>query len=611
MAITIKEPALRSKDFFVGIDFGTTNSVVGVFESGKVKLLSGDSDPKKEDVLLPSVVARVNGDFVVGKKAADLSASVLSVKRLLGKDLKSLSSIYPMLQISHRSNICLQIDGKSVNVVEIASQIFKALKSRSENYLKSDVKNAVVTVPAYFDDLSRSAIKNAASIAGFKKVRLLSEPTAAALFYGVDNKKSSGRYVVYDIGGGTFDVSVLDFHEGIFKVVTTDGDDFLGGDDFDRLLFDHIKKEYKIAELSAIEANMLMRVCKKLKEGLFCDKNALSRSEYSAKISGTEYNFCIDLSIFNGLISHLVDKTIKILVDALKKSGTNAESVDGVLLVGGSTRVDLIKQRLSQIFGQSKILSDINPDTIVAKGATLYSSFISGANPDKVLLLDVLPLSLGIETFGGATEVIIEKDSHIPISHSQVFTNFADFQTAFKIHVVQGEREFAKDNRSLAKFELQNIPSLPAGKARIELTFTIDESGILNVTAKELTSGVVQKVHVNPSYGLSQDAIDKIILQSIENLESDAKEKSLLEARNYAHKILSIVQKAIDSHEEIMLKKEKIEISDKLKMLKQVMECQDCVKINNAVESLELVAKDFLQRRLGLLLKKMNLEIPV
>ena len=603
MSIKIEEPVNHKTGGFVGIDFGTTNSLVGTFQSNKVHIFSHSSDV--EDVMMPSAVEYQDGCYVIGKKARDSTGGVFSVKRLLGKNLESFSALYPLLRVSSKSNICLKIGNESVNVIEIASKIFYQLKLTAEKNSEFKVKNAVVTVPAHFDESARNAIKNAATLAGFDKIRLLSEPTAAALFYGIDEKKDSGRYAVYDLGGGTFDVSILDFYKGIFKVVTTNGDDLLGGDDFDKLIFDYICKKYHVLNSSDIDHIVLLSICKLLKEDLWKKDKAVA----TAEISGRQYDFCLDLQEFNTLISAKINKTIEILLLAIKNAKNTPKEIDGLLLVGGSTRIRLIKDKLKKIFEPEKILDNLNPDTIVAKGAVLYSSFLNGNNPQRMLLLDVLPLSLGIETFGGASDIIIEKDSHIPASHSQIFTNFADYQTAFSINVVQGEREFAKDNRSLAEFKLKNIPVLPAGKARIEVKFSVDESGILSVVAKELTQGIEQVIEVNPSYGLTKAKVEEMLEESFQNLRSDSDAKMLLDAMNYAVKILNIINNAVKSNKDILYGDEGEVIEKKIISLNAVLACKNCDKINSAVEDLEHSAKDFLQRRLGFLLSKMYLKI--
>jgi molecular chaperone HscA len=601
MAINIEEPVKRIKDDVIGIDFGTTNSLIGIFKDGEIKIISDE----KNEVLIPSVVAYDNGKTIVGIDAEKYDNAIFSIKRLLGRNLQSFKKQYPLLNINDKDNISIDLDGKNINVIKIASDIFIKLKESAENFLNKKVSKAVITVPAYFDNSSRNAVKNAAKIAGIDTLRLLSEPTAAALFYGVDKNKESGTYIVYDLGGGTFDVSVLNFYRGIFKVLSTGGDDLLGGDDFDRVLADYIIKKNKVDNLSEIDRKNIITLAKEAKENFIIN----DKVEFQILISKRKYKISIHINEFNELISGYIDKTIDIVKNTLKSASKSVQDVEGMLLVGGSTRIKLIVDKLTEIFGKEKIFTDLDPDTIVAKGAALYASFISGANPDKKLLLDILPLSLGIETLGGAVEKIILKDSRIPISQSQIFTNYIDGQTSFKINVVQGEREFTKDNRSLAEFTLSNIPPLPAGKARIEVTFTVNEDGILEVLAKEKTQNIVQIVEVNPSYGLTHDSIDKMIEESFNSAQADIKARQLLDAQSYAERILKIITNAIKSNGNLLKNDERKNINYHMEILKELIKSKNHDKINDASYALEKAAGDFLQRRLEFLLQGMDLKV--
>lgn len=589
MAIKIDEPVKITREDIVGIDFGTTNSLIGIFKGGKVEIISDDSDGG----IVPSVVAYEDGKVLVGAEAKEYENAIFSVKRLLGRNLQSFKKRYPFLNISDKDNISIDVNGEDVNVVKIASDIFLKLKKKAENCLGKNVKRAVVTVPAYFDNSSRNAVKNAAKIAGLDVVRLLSEPTAAALSYGVDKNKESGTYVVYDLGGGTFDVSVLSFHRGIFKVLSTGGDDLLGGDDFDKDLADYIVGKFNLKN-----DRKVISLAKNIKERL--------AHERVAGFSFCGCNGSVSVDEFNKLVSAHIDRTIEIVKDTLKSAEKSVNEIDGVLLVGGSTRVALISDKLAQVFGRDKILADLDPDTIVAKGAALYASFISGANPDRKLLLDILPLSLGIETLGGAVERIILKDSRIPISQSQMFTNYVDGQTSFKINVIQGEREFAKDNRSLAEFTLNNIPPLPAGKAKIEVKFTVNEDGLLVVSAKEITHDIEQKITVNPAYGLTQNKVDEMIEESFKNARDDVEARQLLDAKSYAEKVLKIITNAIKLHSNLLDSNELKNIDLHLDRVKHSIESEDCERINKSADDLERSARDFLQRRLEFLLQGME-----
>lgn len=617
--INIEEPSIskgnnNSNNYLepiFGIDFGTTNSLVALYQGGEAIIIP-DS---KGNALLPSVVSFTEAGPIVGLSAKDSANAIFSVKRLLGRNLEGFKKKYPFINIT--DNLNLSVEGKKINIISVAQEIFKALKKNVKSGLNIELKKAVITVPAYFDNSSRNAVKDAAKIAGIEAVRMLSEPTAAALFYGVDQAKAYGCYVVYDLGGGTFDVSLLEFHKGIFKVGATGGDDLLGGDDFDKLLAEYLililklnsqafLKEVKdISEdggisfelLTTNQQKIILKIAKAIKEKLNSEeyfeeeqKPLVHRepSDFSREIKKLLLNFlqagepennldkendeakagikvneahnreelesleelekiCLSITLedFNQLIEKTIKKTIKELKNVISNATKTIEEIDGIILVGGSTRIKLISEELVKIFGKEKVFNNIDPDTIVAKGAALYASYLSGANKDKTLLVDVLPLSLGIEAIGGITEKLILKDSQIPLEETQTFTNYIAGQTSFKIHVVQGEREFVKDNRSLAEFILKNIPPLPAGKARIEIKFKVNEDGILTVTACEKTRNIRQEIEINPSYGLAKEEIEKMIKDSYQHAKEDIEGKKLVEIKQYANKILEIIEAAI------------------------------------------------------------------
>ncbi|AHX11239.1 hsp70 family protein [Neorickettsia helminthoeca str. Oregon] len=592
---TVKEPKKTCTEIIVGIDFGTTNSLISVFQDEKCVVIPQESGKN----FLPSLIAVQDKNIIVGKEAKKYKNYIPSIKRIIATKEN--------LVIPNACTINTQTQDPQSNyalTIGYASKIFSSLKKSAEKYLGHAVRNAVVTVPAYFDNTSRSAIKDAATISGLNVIRLLSEPTAAALFYGIDEKREEGKYVVYDLGGGTFDISILEFHRGIFKVSCSDGDDHLGGDDFDLRLMEHLIQKHEL-HLSGEEKVHFLDFCKEIKEELAHEDRIVRYFSYQ------ENDACIDVTLedFEKTIEKDIDRTIAILKRALRSSDIPVAEVDGVLLVGGSTKIGLIHRKISELFGKEKIISGINPETIVVMGAALFGSFLNGRNPEKIVLLDVLPLSLGIETLDGTIERIIMKDSPIPIRQSQVLTNAVDGQTSFKIHVLQGERELAKDNRSLAEFTLNELPSLPAGKARIEVTFSIDEDGILKVSAKELITGKIQEIEVNPHYGLNRDIADQMIRDSFANLEEDVAQRSVIEAQCHADRVLKVVRRAIKENGNLLIGNEAEKIAEYTKTVEASMEKCDSIKIRESTEELEKIVDPFLKRRLSFLFREMNLDL--
>ncbi|KYH12410.1 Hsp70 family protein [Neorickettsia sp. 179522] len=587
--ITIGEPRQRlDREVIIGIDFGTTNSLVSVFESGKCVVIPQEDG----SIILPSTIGVKGKDIIVGKEARKCKGYILSIKRIIAKKAGIPGSIRDNPQ-----EMCALSIG-------YASRIFASLKRAAEKYLGHCVNMAVVTVPAYFDNASRTAIKDAATIAGLNVVRLLSEPTAAALFYGIDEKKEKGRYIVYDLGGGTFDVSILEFHKGIFKVSCSDGDDYLGGDNFDQELLEHLSKKHAL-ETTDEEKAVLLAICVKIKEELSHRNRVTEYFDYRGQ------NICFDVTLdeFEKVIEKDVEKTINIVKRALRASNLSVEDIDGLLLVGGSTRVPMIKSRVSAFFGEEKVVTGVNPETIVACGAALMGSFLNNKNPKRVLLLDVLPLSLGIETLDGTMEKIIMKDTPIPVTQSQVLTNAVDNQTSFKIRVLQGEREFACDNRYLAEFTLNNLPPLPMGKARIEITFGINEDGILKVSATELFTGKAQTIEINPHYGLKRETVEKMVEDSLINLREDVERRSVTDAQKHAERILQVLKKALVENAPLLCDGEKEIIDRHMQLIERSIQKCDSIEIRKATKELEQVSEPFLKRRLDFLFKKMKIDL--
>lgn len=445
----------------VGIDLGTTNSLIAISKAGITEIISGE-----DGNFLPSIVGFLDGKAVVGKNALNLPAKILSVKRFMGDAAQQIFL--------------------DKTPVELSAEILRALKLRAEKHLGTTVKKAVITVPAYFDENARQATKDAAKIAGLDVLRLVNEPTAAAIAYGLD-KNDDGIFAIYDLGGGTFDITILRMARGVFQVLATGGDSQLGGDDFDNLLLNHFNKSNP-----STEELLLMR---QVKEHLSSNK------EWSA-------NLQINKHEFENLVKPLITKTINLFTKCLKDADVSVEELKEIILVGGSTRIPLIKSMIKDRFGKAP-LDSINPDEIVAKGAALQAEALTvGSNS---LLLDVIPLSLGIEVSNGLVEHIIHRNTPIPVAKKQTFTTQRDNQTGFKIHVLQGEGEKTNQCRSLAHFELKNIPALPAGVARLEINFQIDADGLLSVSAKELSQNISQEIIVKPSYGLTEEEVIRLI----------------------------------------------------------------------------------------------------
>lgn len=532
----------------VGIDLGTTNSLVAYMDLTRPRVIPGEDD----DRLVPSVVSVTDtGDVVVGNEARKLlitrpERTVYSVKRLMGKgsaDVQDEAKLFPF-RITDDSGtvIRIQLGDRTFTPPEISAMILRQLKKNAESALGESVTKAVITVPAYFNDAQRQATKDAGRIAGLDVLRLVNEPTAAALAYGLD-KRQQGVIAVYDLGGGTFDISILKLHEGIFEVLATNGDTHLGGDDIDnrmiRIGIEDIQSEWGVDISGNGEAiQLLRRAVIEAKEQLSFYPIVTLGFEYG----GRQYSREITRELFERLIEDIVDRTLGPCRDCMKDAGVTPEQIDEIVLVGGSTRIPLVRRAVEVLF-RAKPHTELNPDEVVALGAAVQAGILSGAVEDR-LLLDVTPLSLGIETMGGVVSKIIHRNSTIPASATETFTTAVDGQQNVLIHVVQGERELVKDCRSLARFDLKGIDPLPAGMARIEVRFLIDANGILNVTARDARTGTEQSVEVKPTYGLTDEQVEAMISESIEKAEDDFAARQVAEARVEADTILAAVEKA-------------------------------------------------------------------
>jgi molecular chaperone HscA len=532
----------RVSGLAIGIDLGTTHSLVAIAPAGAPPKAIPDVDGQ---TLLASVVSYAHEEPVVGDRARDDFAShpekvFVSVKRFMGRAPRDVSFDHPWQIAQPESNV-LRFSiapDRQVSPVQISAEILKDLRKRVESMLGEPVRGAVITVPAYFDDAQRQATKDAGRLAGLEVMRLLAEPTAAALAYGLD-RNSQGLFAVYDLGGGTFDISILRLKGGVFQVLATGGDTALGGDDFDRTIVKRMCAAANLSSPSPAQMQALAYAARRLKERLSDDASA-SADVPSCDLSG----FALERGDFENDIEPLIRQTIATCRRALKDAEVGAHELDGVVLVGGSTRVPSVRRQVAKFFGREP-LGEIDPDKVVAYGAAISADLLSGHAREGVTLLDVVPLSLGIETMGGIVEKIIPRNSTIPISARQTFTNYSELQTAMSITVVQGERELAKDCRELAHFELQGIPRLPPSMARVEVTFQLDADGLLEVSAIEKMTGVKQTVAVKPSYGLSAEQIDALVEESHVHASEDYAARNLAEARVELGRVALAVKTAL------------------------------------------------------------------
>jgi len=608
IAINIATGSLQQQEMIVGIDLGTTNSLVAIIhpESRKPVVL------KEHDgnALVPSIVHfDSTGLVTVGDEAKNYlitepQNTIFSVKRLMGKsynDIKERSSFfsYKVIDDNTESLLKIQVGKKFYSPVELSSYILVELKKRAEHILKTPVTKAVITVPAYFNDAQRQATRDAGKLAGLDVLRIVNEPTAASLAYGLGMRNDETKTVaVYDLGGGTFDISVLRISNGIFEVLSTNGDTYLGGDDFDHAI---VKHWIDLKRIKEEEINTHKSLAQELRLKAEEAKKYLSNNENFKGVAGGE-TLELNKVGFEKLIQSFIDKTIQCCKNALVDAQLTSGDIDEVVMVGGSTRVPLVKGSVGKFFGR-EVHDELNPDEVVALGAAVQADILAGNNKD-FLLLDITPLSLGIETMGGLMDVLIPRNTKIPSKAGRQYTTQKDGQNGMRISVFQGERDLVQDNRKLAEFNLSGIPAMPAGLAKVEVSFLINADGILNVKAKELRSGIEQSIEVKPQYGLTDEEVEKMLMESIQHASEDIKIRALVEAKTEAQQLIDTTAKFLSKNAEFLLPEEIAKTTKSIDELRSVLDSEIKDLIHQKTESLNEISRPYAERVMDMAISK-------
>ena len=602
--LQISEPGMsqapHQQKLAVGIDLGTTHSLVATIKNSFAEVL----DDEKGRALLPSIVhyppkgQAKTGYAAQALQAIDPKNTIVSVKRLMGRGIKDIAHIenMPYDFVDQPGMVQIRTAAGIKSPVEISAEILATLRQRAEDALGDELAGAVITVPAYFDDAQRQATKDAAKLAGIPVLRLLSEPTAAAIAYGLDNA-ADGIFAAYDLGGGTFDISILRLTRGVFEVLATGGDSALGGDDFDHRLFCWIIEQAQLKPLSAEDTRTLMSLARETKERL----STRIRTNLDATLqSGENIRLEITADTFEQITHHLVCRTTRLTREALHAANLDPKDVQGIILIGGATRMPHVRREVQKLFNK-KPYTNIDPEKVVALGAAMQANLLVGnrAPGDDWLLLDVIPLSLGVETMGELVEKIIPRNATIPCVFAQEFTTFKDGQTALAIHILQGERELASDCRSLARFELRGIPPMPAGMPRIRITYQVDADGLLSVSAREMHANIEAAITVKPSYGLTDAEIARMLEESGQSAKADMEQRMLREAQVEAQRILAATRSALKSDADLLNEKERQDIETLLSDMEALADSTSPAVIHIAVQSLSSMTEAFAARRMN------------
>ena len=591
-------PDPHARRIAIGIDLGTTHSLVASVRNGVAECLPDEQGHN----ILPSAVRylpegkRLIGAAALASQSQDPANTIVSVKRFMGRGLKDLPhpEHFPYVFADQPGMLGLNTLHGLKSPVEVSAEILASLRQRAEDTFNDDIYGAVITVPAYFDDAQRQATKDAAQMAGLNVLRLINEPTAAAIAYGLDNA-SEGVYAVYDLGGGTFDISILRMSRGVFEVLSTGGDSALGGDDYDRCLLELALEQSQRQSLNEVDASLLLTAARACKEQLSASDHVV----FSAALSDGLLTTTIQRTDFEQRAQALTQKTLQAVKKALRDAGLKAEDIQGVVMVGGSTRMPHVQSAVAALLNCTP-LNNLNPDEVVAIGAAIQANQLSGNNPDgELLLLDVIPLSLGIETMGGLVERIVPRNQTIPTAMAQDFTTYQDGQTALALHVLQGERDLVKDCRSLARFELKGIPPMAAGSARIRVTFTVDADGLLSVSAVETKSGVQAQIDVKPSYGLSDEQIAAMLQDSFHTAEFDKNARSLAEARLEADRMWLATQSALQADAQLLTQEEQAHIKQLMAAVMAIKTSEVPADIEAATEALAKGTEAFAAARMN------------